>query len=169
MEWQPVEEVVGSTLEILRGQLAQHAVDVAIDPTLPPLRFDAVLVERVLCNLVENAIKYSPAGSTIRIAVRSVGAQFAEFSVCDEGRGLPAGEGGVDAPALFDMFVRGDAESAIPGTGVGLSIARAIVEAHAGHIWAEQHEPRGACLRFTLPLTPLPDMHLEDAEEATRG
>lgn len=153
LEWQPAEEVIGSSLEILRAQLAQHVVEVAIDPDLPPLRFDAVLIERVLCNLVENAVKYSAAGTTIVLAVRADGA-YAEFSVADEGCGLPDGA----ARELFEMFVRGDAESAIPGTGLGLSIARAIVEAHHGRIWAEARQPRGTCFRFTLPLSALPAM-----------
>lgn len=163
-EWQPVEEVVGSSLEILRAQLGGREVGVLIDPQLPPLRFDAVLIERVLCNLIENAIKYSPAGSAIEIAVRGVG-ETAEFSVSDAGCGLAAD---LDRD-LFEMFVRGDAESAIPGAGLGLSIARAIIEAHAGRIWAEARQPRGTTFRFALPLSPLPDMGLAEAKENLHG
>lgn len=163
-EWQPVEEVLGSSLEILRAQLNGREVAVDVDPRLPPLRFDAVLIERVLCNLIENAIKYSPAGSSIAIAVRAIG-DTAEFSVSDQGEGLPAGA----ERGLFDMFVRGDAESAIPGAGLGLSIARAIVEAHAGKIWAEARPAGGTVFRFALPLSPLPDMGLAEAKENLNG
>jgi two-component system sensor histidine kinase KdpD len=146
-EWQLIEEVAGAAVQLLGRALAGHRVIIELPPTLPLLEFDAVLVERVLCNLLENAAKYSPAGSTIAIGAR-VADGFAHVSVSDEGRGFPAGR----HEELFGVFVRGERESNVPGTGLGLAICRAIVEAHGGTIGAEDRPGGGAQVTFTLPL-----------------
>ena len=128
-EWQPLEEVIGASIKLLGNALASHPVRVALPVDLPLLEFDAVLLERVFCNLLENAAKYSPDGARIEIAARAL-EDSVEISVCDHGTGFPDGSKG----KLFAMFVRGDAASAKPGTGLGLAICRAIVEAHGGTI-----------------------------------
>lgn len=146
-EWQPIEEVIGSSIKLLGRALAEHPVKAALANDLPLVSFDAVLIERVFCNLLENAAKYSPPGNPIEIGVRTQDGRL-EVSVCDSGAGFSRPG---DA-TLFDMFVRGEAESAKPGVGLGLAICRAIVEAHDGTITAANRLQGGACVTFTLPL-----------------
>lgn len=154
-QWQPLEEVVGSALKASAPALENHPVTVALPDGLPFVEFDAVLIERVLCNLLENAGKYTPAGSHIRISATRRETTM-EISVCDDGPGLPPGR----EEKLFDKFVRGRPESAVPGVGLGLAICRAIVEAHQGRIRAANAQPHGACFSFTLPLGTPPDLTL---------
>jgi two-component system sensor histidine kinase KdpD len=157
-EWQPVEEVIGAGIKLLEASLADHPVRVDLAPDLPLLEFDAVLMERVFCNLIENAAKYSPAGTAIDIAVAREGA-MARISVGDRGPGIAAER----RERIFDLFVRGDAESATPGVGLGLAICRTIVEAHGGSIAADERPGGGACLRFTLPLGEPPRVEPEES------
>ncbi|HJW24328.1 MAG TPA: ATP-binding protein [Rhodocyclaceae bacterium] len=156
--WQPVEEVVGATVQLVKSQWSDREINVDIPMGLPPLRFDAVLIERVLWNLLENAIKYSPAEMPVDIVVRPAGDQV-DVMVCDRGPGLPPG--GVDE--LFGLFRRGQVESTIPGVGLGLAIARTIAEAHGGQILADSRPGGGACFRLRLPVGSPPS--LEDLEE----
>lgn len=159
-QWQPLEEVIGSAFKAREEQLASHRVQVFLPPDLPMLEFDAVLIERVLCNLLENAGKYTPPGSDIRIEAKTLD-EKAQISVMDNGPGLPPGS----EEAIFEKFTRGEKESKIPGVGLGLAICRAIVEAHKGRIWAENMPGGGARFTFTLPLGSPPtlaDMTPED-------
>jgi two-component system sensor histidine kinase KdpD len=160
-EWQPLEEVIGSSIKLLERNLLDHPVKVDLPATLPLLEFDAVLIERALCNLLENAAKYAPPGSPIDISARRRDS-VVEISVCDHGPGIPAGR----AQEIFGMFVRGDRESAKPGVGLGLAICRAIVEAHGGSIAAHDAPHGGACFTFTLPAGNPP---LIEAEESVAG
>ena len=160
-EWQPVEEVIGAAIKQLEGSVADHAVRVDLAPDLPLLAFDAVLMERVFCNLIENAAKYAPAGTAIDIAV-SCADGMANIAVCDRGPGIAAER----RERIFDLFVRGDTESATPGVGLGLAICRTIVEAHGGKIEATERPEGGACFRFTLPLGEPPQVEAEELEEA---
>jgi len=154
-EWQPIEEVVGSACAALRPALATHRLRIDLPASLPLVHFDAALIERVLCNLLENAAKYTPAGSRIDIAAELREKEL-RVSVADDGPGLPPGR----EEALFEKFARGERESATPGVGLGLAICRAIVEAHGGRIWAEpaRTDRCGARLCFTLPLGSPPPM-----------
>jgi two-component system sensor histidine kinase KdpD len=146
-EWQPVEEVVGSALKAAQAALSRHRVEVALPRELPLVAFDAVLIERVLYNLLENAGKYTPDGSSIDITAATSGSQL-EVSVSDSGPGVPDDHKDV----IFDKFTRGAKESATPGVGLGLAISRAIIEAHHGTIRVEDNAGGGARFRFTLPL-----------------
>jgi two-component system sensor histidine kinase KdpD len=145
-EWQPLEEVVGASIKHLGATLNQHKIRVHLPSNLPLLNFDAVLIERVLCNLIENAAKYSPAGSDILLEAEEHD-QDVRISVTDHGKGLPEN----NCDSLFDMFVRGDSETESSGTGLGLAICKAIVESHSGRIAAENQIMGGACVYFTLP------------------
>ncbi len=145
LEWQPVEEVIGASIKLLGPALAQHPVSVKLPPDMPLLCFDAVLMERVLCNLLENAAKYAPPGSSIRIAA-CTDKKLAHIAVCNDGSQFPPER----LASLFDLFERGDAESNVPGVGLGLAICRTIVQAHGGEIHADNDD--GACVTFTLPL-----------------
>ncbi|RTL55608.1 MAG: two-component system sensor histidine kinase KdbD [Rhodocyclaceae bacterium] len=147
LQWQPLEEVVGSALKAMRLPLARHRVRVQLPDDLPLLSFDAVLMERVLSNLLENAAKFTPVGSLIEIGAKA-GQGEVEISVTDDGPGLPEGA----EEEIFKKFARGQKESATPGVGLGLTICRAIVEAHHGRILAENRPGGGARFVFTLPL-----------------
>lgn len=161
LQWQPFEEVVGSALRASQLMLSKHAVQTRLARDLPLVHFDAVLIERVLCNLVENAAKYTPAGSRIVIAAE-VSGQTLEVAVYDNGPGLPVGQ----EDAIFEKFTRGERESATTGIGLGLAICRAIVEAHGGTIRAGHSPEGGACILFTLPLGTPPAMPELDEGEA---
>ncbi|MBC7622062.1 MAG: two-component system sensor histidine kinase KdbD [Aeromicrobium sp.] len=156
-QWQPVEEVVGSALRASHSALLDHLIVTQLPADLPLVRFDAVLIERVLCNLLENAAKYTPAGSTITIAAVKLG-NWLEISVVDDGPGFPA----EFAESLFDKFTRAAPESTIRGVGLGLAICRAVVEAHGGTIRAENLPTRGASFVFTLPLDTPPAIEMEE-------
>ncbi|HKW82633.1 MAG TPA: ATP-binding protein, partial [Burkholderiaceae bacterium] len=163
-QWQPIEEVVGTALQSVGSVLAGHQVSIELADGLPLVEFDAVLIERVFANLLENAGKYTPAGSRIVIAARVADADLL-VSVEDDGPGLPPGR----EEALFQKFTRGESESATAGVGLGLAICRAIVEAHEGRLWAEPVRPeaarRGARFCFTLPLGTPPAMPSEEEGE----
>jgi two-component system sensor histidine kinase KdpD len=147
-------------LRISRPVLQQHHVVTNLPRDLPLVRFDAVLVERVLCNLIENSAKYTPIGSTITVAAANLG-NWLEISVADDGPGFPP----QFAARLFDKFTRAEPESAVRGVGLGLAICRAVVEAHGGSIRAENLPPHGARFAFTLPLETPPGVEPEvDAE-----
>jgi two-component system sensor histidine kinase KdpD len=162
LQWQPLEEVVGSALNATQGMLKQHLVEVNIPRDLPLVRIDALLIERVLVNLLENASKYTPPGSRITLAAEVVADQLS-VSVSDDGPGLPAGR----EEAVFQKFTRGERESATPGVGLGLTICRAIVESHQGRIVATHRPGGGARFTFTLPLGHPPAAAVE--AEAAHG
>jgi two-component system sensor histidine kinase KdpD len=145
LEWQSVEEVVGSALRISRDVLAAHVVETRLPADLPLVQFDAPLMERVLCNVLENAAKYTPHGSTVKVDARVRG-DWIELRVTDNGPGLPPGR----EEAIFEKFTRGHSESTTPGVGLGLAICRAIVEAHGGTIGAEQAPGGGARIVIAL-------------------
>jgi two-component system, OmpR family, sensor histidine kinase KdpD len=147
LQWQPLEEVVGSALNATRGMLKQHLVEVNLPRDLPLVRIDALLIERVLVNLLENASKYTPPGSKIVLAAEVV-ADRLSVSVSDNGPGLSVGR----EEAVFQKFTRGERESATPGVGLGLAICRAIIESHQGQIVATHRPGGGARFTFTLPL-----------------
>jgi two-component system sensor histidine kinase KdpD len=148
-EWQPLEEVVGSALAACGTALQGRPVRVSLAEGLPLLHLDAVLFERVLVNLLENAAKYTPAGSPVEITASASSSSVA-LVIDDHGPGLPPGR----EEALFDKFERGSKESATPGVGLGLAISRAIVQAHGGTIRGENRVgPSGiAGARFTIEL-----------------
>ncbi|QRX83406.1 DUF4118 domain-containing protein [Glaciimonas sp. PAMC28666] len=159
LQWQPFEEVVGSALRASTSALAAHRAEIRVAHSLPLVRFDAVLIERVLCNLLENAAKYSPLQSIIVLSAEVTG-RFMSVTVSDHGPGLPVGM----EEAIFDKFTRGERESAKSGVGLGLAICRAIVEAHSGSIGARSGVEGGAEFTFTLPLGTPPSM--PDVEES---
>lgn len=149
--WQPLEEVVGGALSATGALLRMHPVQVRLPPDLPLLYLDAVLIERVLVNLLENAAKYTPAGTPVEIGAQVRGDQVS-ITVDDDGPGLPLGR----EEAVFNKFERGARESAAPGVGLGLAICRAIMQAHGGTVHGENRldatgRVRGARFILTLP------------------
>jgi two-component system sensor histidine kinase KdpD len=152
VEWQSIEEIAGGALKSAQGALGQRPLDIRIDSGVPLVECDAVLIERVLANLLENAGKYTPDGTPVEISARVVGKEV-QVTVRDHGKGVAKGR----EHAIFDKFTRGDTESGTPGVGLGLAICKAIVEAHQGRIWVQPVSPQGAAFIFSLPLgTPPP-------------
>lgn len=161
LEWQSIEEVVGSALRASGAVLAGHTIETHIPPDLPLVRFDAPLLERVLCNVLENAAKYTPPGSRVVVDARLRGDAL-QLRVTDNGPGLPPGR----EEAIFDKFTRGQPESSTPGVGLGLAICRAIVNAHGGAIRAEQAPGGGARIVIALPKGEPPALPDLDADHA---
>ncbi len=145
-QWQPLDEIVGSSLRLYDDALALRRVSVDLPDDLPLVCFDAVLMERVLCNLIENAIKYSADDATIALSARAADDALT-ISVCNTGAGFPPEH----IARLFEPFERGMHEPAMPGAGLGLALCQAIVAAHGGAIRAENRDGR-ACVDLTLPL-----------------
>ena len=162
-EWQPVEEVIGASIKLLGTGLQGHAVKVLLPPDLPMLEFDAVLIERVFCNLLENAAKYSPDSADIEVRAQACDATV-EITICNAGAGFPPDR----LTQIFDLFERGSVESAVPGFGVGLAICRAIIEAHGGAIRAFNPEGGGSCVCFTLPRGTPPQIEGENESGETQ-
>jgi two-component system sensor histidine kinase KdpD len=147
-EWQPLEEPIGVALIRLEERLRTHPVKVSLPSDLPLVPVDAVLIEQVFVNLLENAAKYTPVGTAIEITA-DVEDGAIRVSVEDRGPGLPSGE----ETRVFDKFYRGSSTAPGSGIGLGLTICRGIIMAHGGRIWAENRPGGGAAFRFTLPLT----------------
>ena len=145
-QWQPLEEVIGSALAACAPVLAARPVTVDLAPDLPLLHFDAVLIERVLVNVLENAAKYTPENTPIDIRGRAA-SENVVLRIDDRGPGLPSGR----EEAIFEKFERGRRESATPGVGLGLAICRAIMRAHGGGIRGETRQGGGASFILTLP------------------
>ena len=161
MGWQSMEEIIGGAVKSAQGALGERALGVRIATDVPLVECDAVLIERVLANLLENAGKYTPPSSPVQIVVQPIKGSV-QVSVRDQGPGIAAGQ----EEAIFEKFTRGDAESATPGVGLGLSICRAIVEAHRGRIWVVPTTPHGATFTFSLPLRTPPPMDLAEDDKA---
>lgn len=159
-EWQPVEEVVGASLKLLDSVLAGRSLQVGGLGALPLLEIDAVLMERVFCNLLENAAKYSPAEAPISLSAHDAG-EAVEFRVTSGGKGFPPDR----LEQVFGLFERGQPEVPIAGMGLGLAICRTIVEAHGGRIRAFNPEQGGGCVAFTLPKGSPPPFEVEFAVE----
>ncbi|MFJ0808689.1 DUF4118 domain-containing protein, partial [Bordetella bronchiseptica] len=158
-QWQSVEELVGSALAAMNAALQDRPVTVAPLSALPLVECDGILIERVLCNLLENAAKYTPPGSAIHIDALA-DAHTLQVRVADDGAGVAQ----ADRQRIFEKFARGQRESATPGAGLGLAVCRAILDAHQGRIWVEPaRRLRGACFVFALPLTPPPAVPPEPA------
>jgi two-component system, OmpR family, sensor histidine kinase KdpD len=131
-DWAQIEDVIGSAIARLKRQLVQHRLEVRLSPQLPLVRLDFVLMEQVLVNLLDNAVKYSPSGTLLTIKARQDD-QVLVVEVVDEGTGVPQDQ----LEQIFDKFYRVRvADRQVAGTGLGLSICRGIVEAHGGKIQA---------------------------------
>ncbi len=146
-QWQPVEEVIGSALHRLEHVLAGREVNVQIDGELLLVHGDDILLETVLVNLIDNALKYSPAHSTIEVESEPVSDGIA-IQVADRGCGILPG----DEQKIFEKFHRGSGPNTDRrGTGLGLAICDAIVRAHKGTITARNRSGGGTIVRFTIP------------------
>jgi two-component system sensor histidine kinase KdpD len=142
-----IDELIGAVLGRLRTQLAQHPVTLDLADPLPLVHGDEVMIEQVLANLLENAVKHTPAGTPIEISAFAAGSLL-DVTVRDHGPGFTHG----DEERVFAKFHQARPEGAQSGFGLGLAICKAIVEAHGGTIVAGNAPGGGAAFRFTLPL-----------------
>ena len=158
-EWQPLEEVVSVALIRMDERLKGRMVNVDLPLTLPLVCIDGILIEQVLINLLENAVKYSPAGTPIELSA-SATRDHVIIAIADRGYGIPAGQ----EQTIFDKFHRVDHSASTPGVGLGLTICRGIVLAHDGRIWAERRPGGGMIFRVALPAGEPPEhtTHMAD-------
>jgi two-component system sensor histidine kinase KdpD len=150
-EMQPIEEVVGAALNRMENRLQGRTVTTSIPDELPLVPIDSALIEQVLINLLENATKYTPAGTAIDVSARTEGDDAILVEVADHGPGIAP----EDQERVFDKFYR-VREREGGGVGLGLTICRGIVEAHGGRMWVMPSEGGGASFRFTLPIAVAP-------------
>ena len=150
-EWYPIDELIHDVLGRLQPELQGREVTLDLPADLPPVELDYMEIDQVLTNLIENAARYTPAGSPIEIGAQVEGDHIV-VSVADHGPGIPPS----DLARIFDKFYRvkniQTKSPHAPGSGLGLAVSRGMVEAHGGLIWAENRKGGGAILRFTLPV-----------------
>ncbi len=152
-EWLTLEETIGSALNMVEPLLGDNKIVLSLPDPLLLIDIDGPLFERVLINLLENAIKYAGLNATIGITAQSA-AEYLDLEVWDDGPGIPPGQ----EQAIFEKFARGAKESSIPGIGLGLAICRAIVTLHNGTIYAANRPQGGASFHIHLPLAPAPEL-----------
>ena len=151
VRWKPqrLQEVIELALEDCRALLRGRPVTVELPPGMPPISLDRELIRRVLRHLLENAARYSPAGSPLGIGA-VLEADRLRVSITDQGQGIDDAE----LAYIFDKFYRGSRHRLLHGTGMGLAIAKAILRAHSGGIEVVSHRDQGATFTFWVPLTP---------------
>jgi two-component system sensor histidine kinase KdpD len=144
-----IETIVEKTMPQLQISVAQHRFETTFPADLPPVFADQQRIGQVLVNLVGNAAKFSPLHSLITITGQRTG-DCVQISVSDEGRGIPPS----DRALVFEVFHQVASEGVRqPGSGLGLTICRGLVEAHGGTIWVEDRSGPGTTIAFTLPIS----------------
>jgi two-component system sensor histidine kinase KdpD len=147
-DWHDLGGLIDDVLGRLRTLTARHQVAVDVPEELPPVSLDYLEISDVLLNLIENATKHTPAGTEIRVSAREARGEV-QVEVADRGPGIPP----EDVQRLFDPFYRVRTAGSRPkGMGLGLAVAKGLIEAHGGRIWAENLPDGGASFAFALPL-----------------
>ena len=146
-DWCDIQDIIGTALHRLEENLKDRSIALHISDNLPLIRGDCVLLEQVLVNLIDNAGKYSAADQTIEIKAE-LSYDKLVVSVADQGDNIPE----ADKTKIFDKFYRGSRVRTIPGTGLGLFICKAIIEAHKGKIWVSNLTGSGKRFVFVLPV-----------------
>jgi two-component system sensor histidine kinase KdpD len=159
--WGSIEEIIAAALKRAAPLTRKHTVDVVIEKELPAVRVDGRAVAEVIYNLVENAAKFSPPGTQIHVEARSGNDDTVTLAVCDQGPGIPKEL----RERVFDKFFRvmrdGQSSGRPANTGMGLAIARGIVEAHEGRVWVDDKNSSGTRIVVVLPTG--------DRDEQTRA
>lgn len=158
-EWQSLEDIVGAVLDRLSDKLNPYPVQTSIAPEPPLIPFDPILMEQVFTNLLENAIQHTHPGTVIDISTHRRQA-FVQIEISDRGPGIKDDE----KERIFDKFTRG--KDSGKGAGLGLSICKAIVEAHGGRIWADNRPGGGAIFRILLPTGEEPPQFTDDRQSS---
>ena len=143
--------IIGTVVARSSGKSARHALMIDVDPTLPKVPVDGLRLERILDNLIDNAIKYSPDGGEVRISARL---ECSEVLLCVKDQGI--GINTADIGRLFQPFARLETPvsgSAMQGIGLGLVVCKRLIEAHGGRLWVESQGGEGSSFCFTLPLS----------------
>lgn len=158
-DWTDLRDIVAAAVRRAERLARSHDLKIDIDPDMPLLSVDAVLLEQAFFNLLDNACKYAPIGTPVTVWARRTAGHVA-IEVCDQGPGIPL----EDREKVFDLFYRAGQTDSQSGTGLGLAICRGIVEAHGGSIRVEpgMHDV-GTCMVIHLPLPP--ELDLKAAEE----
>ncbi|MCK9363707.1 MAG: sensor histidine kinase KdpD [Syntrophales bacterium] len=156
-EWQPLEEIIGVVLNRFADRFRERSLELKIPPDLPLIPFDTLLMEQVLSNLMENALRHTPTGTPVEITVTPQKSAVM-IEIADRGPGIPAHEG----EAIFKKFTRG--ANTQMGAGIGLSICRVIIEAHGGRIWVENRTGGGAAFKFVIPVEGTPPSMIPEKE-----
>jgi two-component system, OmpR family, sensor histidine kinase KdpD len=148
LDLQEVElaDLAWTAIRRLRPLTRQHRLRLDMPQDLPPVEADVTLIEQVFLNLLENAVRYAPAGSEIVLTAHRVGANL-EVRVVDHGCGVPVAQ----RELVFEEFYRGDGTHETSGTGLGLAIVRAVISAHGGQVWYEETPGGGATFALRLP------------------
>ena len=147
-----VDALVAETLDLMGAQADQHQIALRawVDSGLPPVMVDADRIQRVLTNLIQNAIRHTPVDGSVTVDAADLGRDV-QVNVRDTGEGIAED----DLPHVFDRFYRGDKarsrDAGRGGAGLGLAIARRLIEAHGGRIWVAQPPGGGSVFSFTLP------------------
>ncbi|HYE72276.1 MAG TPA: ATP-binding protein, partial [Blastocatellia bacterium] len=152
--WMAVDEIISSALERAAPLTPHHKIEIEIEDELPSVRVDAAALAEVIYTLIDNATRYSPAGSRILITAARENNEMIRFTVEDEGQGIPVEL----RQRVFDKFFRAAQDkkrqsSRASGLGMGLAIARGIIDAHSGRIWIEDRETaKGTRIALTIPI-----------------
>jgi len=160
-EWHPMDEVVGGAMTRVEKLLEGRRVEFDVSPQLPLVAIDALLIERLLVNLLENAVRYAPTWSPIEVAVHQDGDRF-RIQIADRGPGIPKGQ----HERVFEKFCRLGGLHRATGSGLGLAICKAIAQLHGGRIWVEDRVGGGAMFQVDLPIG---DVQPSDQTEANVG
>jgi two-component system sensor histidine kinase KdpD len=147
-DWQSIEDLLSGALSRCEGRIANYPVQDKLPADLPPVYVDGSLIVQVFANLLENVARHTPPGTHISVSARA-DESVIRVEVDDDGPGFPQG----DPERLFAKFHRGRDEGNTGGAGLGLTICRAIVNAHGGSIEAARRAEGGARVSFTLPTS----------------
>lgn len=151
IDWCDLQDIIGVAVNRLGDLLAHRPLDIKVQPNLPLVQGDYILIEQVLINLLDNALKYSKEDSEIVVTIQQRGKQI-ETAVANQGEGIPD----ADLSKVFDKFYRLNSPLQVSGTGLGLAICKGIIEAHGGEIYATNNKLGGVTITFTLPLSKQP-------------
>jgi two-component system, OmpR family, sensor histidine kinase KdpD len=146
-DWYDIGELVREVVGRLRKVLNERQVELVIADDLPPVLLDYLMIDQVVTNLIENAVKYTPPGTPIDLRAERAG-DWVRVAIVDHGPGIPPGK----RAAVFDKFYRLEQRVGIQGSGLGLAVSKGFVEGHDGRIWIEETPGGGATFLFELPL-----------------
>ncbi|AUG55290.1 sensor histidine kinase [Thalassospira marina] len=164
-EWSDLAEIIGRAVKHVRKYAGSRSFDVQVSPDLSLIQLDPVLIEQVLFNVLDNAVKHTTNDGRINVSAKADKTRMI-VEISDNGPGIPAEA----RQAVFDVFYRVRAgDSQVAGTGLGLSICRGFIEAHGGHIVAlDGPQGSGTTIAITLPMTEVPTV-AEDDEDLQDG